>query len=186
MENKKSFLYLLFYFVLKRYHMTIIQIEKIIYISSLLFVISYIIQYMIYPIAIFSGAAVVNPEIDDVRFRLIGQGLASVGLFMGFNKYIINRNKRYLCLFLGAVFVIVLLGFRTMMACSIFFLIWMYVRIKGFNFKNLCYLFLGGIVFICLLNIPVFYEKIIFMIERNATDNFSNDDYVRIVNFNYL
>lgn len=98
-----TLLYLLFYFVLKRYHMTIIQIEKIIYISSLLFVISYIIQYMIYPIAIFSGAAVVNPEIDDVRFRLIGQGLASVGLFMGFNKYIINRNKRYLCLFLGAV-----------------------------------------------------------------------------------
>lgn len=181
-----TLLYLLFYFVLKRYHMTIIQIEKIIYISSLLFVISYIIQYMIYPIAIFSGAAVVNPEIDDVRFRLIGQGLASVGLFMGFNKYIINRNKRYLCLFLGAVFVIVLLGFRTMMACSIFFLIWMYVRIKGFNFKNLCYLFLGGIVFICLLNIPVFYEKIIFMIERNVTDNFSNDDYVRIVNFNYF
>lgn len=85
-----TLLYLLFYFVLKRYHMTIVQIEKIIYISSLLFVISYIIQYMIYPIAIFSGAAVVNPEIDDVRFRLIGQGLASVGLFMGFNKYIIN------------------------------------------------------------------------------------------------
>lgn len=24
------------------------------------------------------------------------------------------------------------------------------------------------------------------MIERNATDNFSNDDYVRIVNFNYF
>ena len=105
---------------------------------------------MIYPIAIFSGAAVVNPEIDDVRFRLIGQGLASVGLFMGFNKYIINRNKRYLCLFLGAVFVIVLLGFRTMMACSIFFLIWMYVRIKGFNFKNLSYYDMGGIVLICL------------------------------------
>lgn len=39
-----TLLYLLFYFVLKRYHMTIIQIEKIIYISSLLFVISYIIQ----------------------------------------------------------------------------------------------------------------------------------------------
>ena len=61
---------------------------------------------MIYPIAIFSGAAVVNPEIDDVRFRLIGQGLASVGLFMGFNKYIINRNKRYFMFILRGCFLL--------------------------------------------------------------------------------
>lgn len=178
-----NFIYLFFYFVLRYINPSIKETEKAILILIVLFCIAYIVQYIVYPTVIFRGAAVEYSE--DIRIRLAGGGLSSLGFFMGLNKYLEGKDKKYLFLIFLSIIPIFLMGFRTMLGALAIFSFILFIRMYGFSWKLFLYGVLGIVIVVVLLQIPIFADKLNSMLERQETDNFSNSDYVRVVNFQY-
>jgi hypothetical protein len=178
------YLYILFYFVLKELDFPVAKMEKALVVLTIIFCICYIIQFIIYPIAIFSGAKAEN--FNDVRIRLAGQGFSSLGYFLGLNKYLRTNKKAYLLLSFLCFGVIFLMGFRTMLAMIIFVSLIMIVRLNGISWKFFWYSIIIGVLLIVVIQIPVFAERVESMLVRQETEVFSNPDYVRVIQFVYF
>ncbi len=178
-----NFIYIFFYFVLRYINPTLKETEKAMFILIILFCIAYIVQYIVYPTVIFRGAAIEYSE--DIRIRLAGGGLSSLGFFMGLNKYLEEKDRKYLFLVFLCIIPIFLMGFRTMLGALVIFSFILFIKTYGFSWKLFLYGVLGIGVVLVLLQIPIFADKLNSMMERQQTDNFSNSDYVRVINFQY-
>lgn len=176
--------YILFYFMLKNINLTVPDMEKALFVLVVIFCVCYILQYIVYPKVIFSGAEV---EYDDVRIRLVGQGFSSLGYFFGLNKYLKNNTKTsYLLLSVLCFSVILLMGFRTMLVMIAISTFLMVIRVNGFSRKLLWYSLLFSGFFIAIFQIPVFADKINSMLDRQEESVFSNSDYSRVIQFQYF
>lgn len=179
------FYYILFYFVLRHFDFHIEDTEKAILILSIIFCICYLIQFVVYPTMIFSGSDVVYGK--DVRIRMVGQGISSLGYFYGLNKLLCNQKRvLHIILLLFCFSIIFLMGFRTMMVMILLFSLILIIRVKGFNWR---FIFIGTIIigiFFGALQFSVFNDKIYEMISRNETQNFFNSDYIRVIQYNYF
>ncbi len=176
---------ILFYFILLKQAPSITQVEKGIRILTILFIGAYLLQYLIYPTILFSGA---DREFSgDVRIRLAGQGIVSLGYFYFVNSFLTNAKNKWFNLFfaIASLGVIFLMGFRTMLAGIFFFTLVMVIQVYGFSrkllFQSIFILILG----VMLFQIPVFNQVLTTMEERQKTDNFSNSDYVRVLQWQY-
>src|SRR5690606_8029123 len=89
-----SYLFILFYFMLRRINVSVTKMEYALGILVLIFCICYILQYILYPRVIFYGAE--KEYSEDIRIRLYGQGLSSLGYFFGLNRFF--QTKKYLYL----------------------------------------------------------------------------------------
>lgn len=178
-----NFIYIFFYFVLRYINPTLKETEKAILILVVLFCVAYIVQYIVYPTVIFRGAAI--DYSDDIRIRLAGGALSSLGFFMGLNKYLEDKDRKYLLLVFLSIIPIFLMGFRTMLGALVIFSFILFIKTYGFSWRLFLYGVLGIGAVIVLLQIPIFADKLNSMMERQQTDNFSNSDYVRVVNFQY-
>lgn len=188
-ESLKSCLYyfnLLFYFVLIFYNPNIRQVEKAIRFLAVIFIVCYLIQYIAYPTVIFSGA---NREFynDEIRIRLTGQGIISLGYFYFINKFFVIKNNRFFnaCLAFFCLVVVFLMGFRTMLIFSVFYTLVLMCMVFGITTKLLVSSISFFIAFFIVLQIPVFSKVIDDMQERQKVDNFSNSDYIRVLQFDY-
>lgn len=179
------FFYIMFYFMLRRIKPSLIQMENALLVLVVILCICYIVQFLIYPVVIFSGAK--DEYTDDIRIRLVAQGFSSIGYFWGLNNFLLGKGKIInILLALLCLTVIFLMGFRTMLAGIVFFSIVLVIRIYGFSWKNLTISLLAIGIFIALIQIPVFADKINYMLERQETQNFNNSDYIRISEFQYF
>lgn len=177
--------YILFYFVLKHLDLSITEAEKILVCLVLIFCSCYIIQFMVYPKVIFSGAD--EEYYEDVRIRLAGQGFSSLGYFLGLNKFILNKNKTgYLLLSFLCFVVIFLMGFRTMLVMIGVFTIITIIRVKGFGQMVFVFGIVCAAIWKVAAEIPVFAGIIKRMAERQKTDTFSNGDYIRMIQLRYF
>jgi hypothetical protein len=173
--------------MLKNINLSIPKMENALFVLSLVFCVCYIIQYVYYPVVIFSGAQTDMLTTEDLRIRLEGQGLVSLGYFLGLNKYLKNiKNIFYLLLSLVCFGVIFLMGFRTMLVILIIFTFAMIIRIKGVSRELLLYGVVSAGVFIVALQLPIFNEKVYSMLERQKTQVFSNENYIRVIQFQYF
>lgn len=180
------FFYILFYFVLKYFNLSVQKMEKALFILVVIFCVSYIIQFIVYPTLIFIGANDVNVG-NDIRIRMAGQGLSSLGYFFGLNKFLRNNKKIFhLLLAILCFSVILLMGFRTMLVMISFFTLLLIIRVKGFKWNIVLYGLLGCGLFIVVLQVPVFSEKIDSMLLRQQTDVLSNKNYIRVIQFKYF
>jgi hypothetical protein len=178
------FFYIMFYFMLRQIKPSIVQMESAIFTIVVIFCLCYIIQFLIYPTVIFSGAEMEFSE--DIRIRLMAQGFSSLGYFFGLNNFIIGKRKNSnLFLLLLCFSVIFLMGFRTMLAGIVFFTCILFFRIYGFSWKFFSVGLLAVGVFIAIIQIPVFADKINIMLERQETQNLANSDYIRVIGFLY-
>jgi len=182
-----AYYYIFFYFVLKYLNLSIYKMEAALLILVIIFCVSYIVQYILFPRVIFAGVEDPNISADNIRIRLVGQGLSSFGYFFGLNKYLYN-NKKLLHLFLAILCfgVIFLMGFRTMLVMITIFTFLLIVRVKGFKWNILLFSLLGCGLFIAMLQIPVFSEKLDSMLVRQQTEVLSNKDYIRVVQLKYF
>ncbi|MEX2513468.1 MAG: hypothetical protein WD398_11225 [Cyclobacteriaceae bacterium] len=180
-----NFFYIMFYFMLRRINPSTIQMESALITLVIIFCISYIMQFILYPMVIFSGSE--EEFSEDIRIRLMAQGFSSLGYFWGLNNLLIGK-KRIIGLLLSimCVGVIFLMGFRTMLAGIALFTFIMALRVYGFSWKIFITGFLASGVFIAILQFPLFAEKLNIMLERQETQNFSNSDYIRVVQFQYF
>ena len=171
--------------MLKKINPSIIQIEKSLITLILIFCFSYIIQFIIYPIVIFHGAE--GEFYQDVRIRLAGQGLSSLGYFLGLNNLLIGKRKvGSLLLSILCFSTIFLMGFRTMLAGIVIISFVLFFRINGFTWKLFMFGLLALAIFFLVLQIPIFAEKFSNMNERQETQTFYNSDYIRLIEFQYF
>ena len=178
------YLYIIFYFMLKRINPSIPEMEKALIMLTIIFCVCYVIQFLIYPIAIFHGGEEVYK--NDVRIRLAGQGFSSLGYFFSLNKYILTKKPFHLMLSILYFGVIFLMGFRTMLAMIAIFTFVIIIRVNGFNWRLFWYSSLSCGVFLAMLQIPVFADKFDSMLERQETAVLSNSKYIRVIQFQYF
>ena len=187
-KTSAPYFYISFYFCLKKFNLSVPAMEKGLLILVIIFCLSYLLQYIIYPTIIFSGANSEYYDTNNLRIRLAAQGFSSLGFFFGINKYLVFDKKKifYLLLALFCFIIIFLMGFRTLSVSIIFFLIFLNIKINGFRWKIIFNIFIIFCLMLIISNIPVFANKIIAMNERQKTEVLTNSDYIRVIQFEYF
>lgn len=158
--------------------------EKVIIFMALAYSISYLIQWLIFPILIFDTQAM-SENVFNTRLRLQGTALASIGFCLFYNKVLIKWDLRNAIFCLLCFLPIALMGFRTMLFALVICLIFLTGKIKGFNHKLLLPLLVIACLGIILINTKYGQNIIVDIQNRQETDNFQNEDYVRMIGLNY-
>lgn len=177
-------LFCYFFFISKK--IQVWQLEKLIYNLSIMFIVCYLLQYFLYPYGVVLFPDAETQYSDEVRIRLNGQNICSLGFLFAINKYLIKGERKYLFLTLFSFFTMFLWGFRTITFSCVFFAFLLFYKIRGGGYiiKILPLLLLLSIV---LLQIPLISEKVAFLLERqNEGQTFANDDYIRVILINYF
>lgn len=176
---------LLFFFFIRSFSLSVKRMERILVVLFILILVSYIIQYLVYPKLIFIGEDQEYEE--DIRIRLVGQGLVSLGYFFSLNKLLIKRKKVVLYggILICSLLVIFLMGFRTMILGVVVVTAIMCIKVIGFNYKLLGLSIFLLLISVFVINIPVVSEKLDSMSERQKTDNLGNSEYIRLAQFAY-
>lgn len=172
------------YFFFWKTNLNLKLAEKILTYLALIYSISYLIQWLIFPTLIFETQAM-SENILNTRLRLQGTALASIGFFLFFNKILLKWNIRNVLSSLLCFLPIVLMGFRTMLVALIICIAILTIKIKGLNNKLLLPLFILLSIGIVLVNTKYGQNILEDIQARQETDNFQNEDYVRIIGLNY-
>jgi len=180
------FLYILSYNAMCKLNISLPTSERVLESIIWIFCASYLVQYAVYPIVIFSGASNETLDSSDLRIRLVAQGLSSLGVFFGIGK-IINKDgsRKYYLMTTVCSIIIVLMGFRTMIFAIVVFSLILLVRTKGLRLRTLVYVSVMALALGLSIKIPAISNKIDNMIVRQKEDNFTNQDYIRLIGLNY-
>lgn len=187
--NSCQYFSLIIIFLLFKMNGSLISSEKTLIVLCIFFCICYIIQYLVYPIAIFNGALDKN-AIDNYgqfRMRMPGSLCGYLLYFYGVNEYIQKRKNKYILYVLLGFFPILMMGFRSLMALTILFTIFMIPFVTRRVSKSVKWLFVAVIVGCISFNIPLVSEKYDEMMERQkSSQTFDNDDYIRLLALDYF
>ena len=118
-----------FFFIDRR--ISVPKLEKLVYVLTILFDCLYLLQYILYPYGIVIFPDAETEYSSDVRLRLYGQNICSLGMLFAFNKYLVTNRKKFLCLAVFSFFIVFLWGFRTLFAASSLAMLIMYCKIRG-------------------------------------------------------
>lgn len=176
---------ILFFFVLQRFRPSYKEVERVILVVALCFCFCYILQWLIYPIILFSGGEHHISE-DFYRSRMPGSLICYFLFLYGINKYLLCKEIKYARYSFLAFFPILIQGFRTLIALSAVsaFLVIPFVLRSGK--KTFFYSILGAGIVLVLLNMPLVQTKIEEMNRRQENDQtFDNSDYIRYRSFDY-
>lgn len=186
--NSYTYFGLLFTFIIMKYKPTSIQLEKVIKYLSIIFCCCYLLQWLIYPINIFTGSLdETNINTEQFRMRMPGSICAYCLFFYGINKYILYRNKKNLLYALLGFIPIMIMGFRSLTAATAFFVVLMVIFITKSIIKTLIWLIIGFIPLIAISQLDIVQTKINEMVERQESgQTFENDDYIRFLEYEYF
>lgn len=186
--NSYTYFGLLFTFIIMRYKPTSIQLEKVIKYLSIIFCCCYLLQWLIYPINIFSGSldeANINNEF--FRMRMPGSICAYCLFFYGINKFILYKHTKDLLYALLGFMPILIMGFRSLTASTAVSAILMLIFITRSFVKTFRWLIIGSILLIAVSQLNIFQTKINEMLERQESgQTFENDDYIRFLEYEYF
>lgn len=176
---------LLFYFYLKKKDYKINEIENSVLFVSILFSLCYILQVYIYPTIIFQGArSLLYDGTGLPRIRMEGSTMIFLAYFLCLNRYLIYRKKMYIAC-MGLFFILFFLyGFRTFIFAVIissFILIYKYKGFKAIGKAIIIFSIFGA----CLYTIPIVKDRLNIMLEKQKTETFTNEDYIRTLCFKY-
>lgn len=179
---------LLFYFILVYYQPSIRECKKMLLALSLMFCFCYILQWLIYPTVLFTGVEVEGKvSADKFRMRMSGSILCYLLFFWGINTFLISKKKKYLLFSLIGFLPILIMGFRSLIACTIVGTVIMVFIITKRISRTFIFATVGVVVaVISYVCVPVVNQKVEEMVLRQQTDNFNNDDYIRIISLNYF
>lgn len=184
---------LLFYFILKANKVNLKTAENALLTLVCILDILYILQYYLLPygynfLGIDEWMIGEDSEMGGTRLRVMSSGLYLVGLMYGLSKWYTTKRIKYLPLFFLGVFIMLLAGYRQFVASLFITIIYMFYAIdRRIKLKQIKYFILFGIIAIILLTIPAVQEKLMGMMERNASgQNLGDSDYIRVIQFNFF
>lgn len=169
------------YYMFSKYRLSyedsVIILKKI----SLLFCLCYIVQWLLYPIQIFSTVVdEFNVTDESFRMRLPGSICGYILFFMGLNRYLLRRNRNDLAFVIIGAVPIIIQGFRSLIFLTLVAVVYMVLMIKKCSAKTFVYLMGFLLVLIMSTNIPIVQNKIEEMSARqDKGDTFDNKNYVR-------
>lgn len=148
----------------------------------------YIVQFYLYPMPICLSPDNIDELMKDTtnsRFRMYGQSLVSLGLVLGYVKYLQEKSFFYLFVTCLSFYALFLMGFRSITAISALFIVGGLIITFKFKFSNM----LVVSVLVCLvyyfLQSDIFLTIFEHMKDRNETENFSNGSYIRVKQLEY-
>ena len=175
------------YYPFRKLHLSVRDWESILYILFLMMVFIEIIMNLFPDLMLFDMTSGDDKFENELRVRVFADGILVLGSLMCLNKALagIKRPKNTFLYILSLV-LIFLTGFRMIdLAC----IIALFVMLKKFHLLKLKFLLMGSIVSLLLVTVALstdlVQERIEEMKERNETDNFDNDDYVRVLLVTY-
>lgn len=157
-------------------------VERVILITFGLFFFLYSIQYIVYPVKIVNIIAGEQTE----RFRIAGQIVNSLAFFLCLNRWFLHKGIANVIIMLCCLFVFFSLGFRMMLAAAFVSSAILFIKIFGFDIKRMlgvCLLFI--VVGAVLSQTPLVQKTVQDMKDRQETDSYDNDDYIRIAQLAY-
>lgn len=178
-----SFFILLY---IKPTHQQTINIIKNI---SIVFCCCYIIQWLIYPITIFSGAAdELNITENQFRMRMPGSISAYCLLFYGINQLIKGKKMINILYIILGFIPIIIMGFRSLTTLTLIGAILMVGFITKKIWKTIFIIIMSGIILYGVSSyVPFVNQKIEEMSERqNSDQTFLNQDYVRWIEYEHF
>ena len=186
-----QFIFSILYFVfLARKKTSKRDFEKALEILCLLFGSFYVLQFILYQMG-YSMLATSSDNFDrglDVRIRIIGSALSSLGYFYGLCRIWACRGRKninYTLLILG-LSITLLMAFRTMIVGLLLGTIVLAIKMKGFVSGTVRTLIISGFLGCALYCIPIVQQKVDYMVAKQQGDeNFDNDDYIRLINLDY-
>lgn len=185
-----NFFYIIFFFSLIKMQPSLKQTEKTIKYFAIIASIIYITQFFLLQKDIIFLPLPENSieQGENVRFRILASGIFSLGYFYALNKYLILKKKEFLLIMFLCFTPILLQAFRTMIV-FIFLLtiIMLFVVYSNNKLQILKYIIIAFLLCILIMQIPIFADKLTYMLEKQSTgeETFSNHDYIRWISFKY-
>lgn len=182
-----DYIAVIFIFVIEKYKLTSKEVITVLEKCAIFFCICYILQWLIYPEILFSGAEDENAiTVNQFRLRMPGSILCYFLLIYAINNYILTKQIKNVGYAIIAFFPILMQGFRSLLALTILASILIIPFVLRSFKKSLIYFFLGFIVLLASIGTSLVQSKIEEMNERQErNESFDNDDYIRFLSFNY-
>lgn len=178
---------LIFFFHLMKGDLNYKQAEKVLFIVSLCFCFAYILQWLMYPTVVFSGAAAeAKANAFKYRVRMPGSICGYFLLLYSINKYLLDKKIIYIGSAVLAFIPIIIQGFRSLVSFSVLsaFLIIPFVSRK--SIKSVLYAVFGAFVVFLFSTTSLVQDKVEEMMRRQENEQtFENQDYIRYLSFDY-
>lgn len=181
---------LLLYYPLNSVNLNVKNWEKILFTLFVIDLLIHLIIILFYPsIDLFEMEVSKERYLDgELRARLFSDAILFLGNVFCFNKALVSKNIRsvYVLLSFISLIVILLLGFRTVIAAVLFSYVFILYKTKRNIIKyGVWILIFGGGLLIFALNNTTVRNRVNEIIERNEESNFNNNDYIRVVVIQY-
>lgn len=182
-----GFFSIIFYFLLVKKDYSSYEVEAVIQYISVIFCLCYILQWLLYPTVIFSGALDdTNINENQYRMRMPASMCGYLLFFGGINKYLIKKKLVYLTYSFLALFPIIIQGFRSLVILSLFSVIFMIPFVVKNGRKTVVYSCIIVLGLFLISNIGIVQEKIDEMSRRTESQQtYSNEDYIRYISLDY-
>lgn len=182
----ESFFLLFFYPCLRKWNFSVRDWEKIVFSVYCIILIIYI--YMnIFPT---SKLFVLDKDLSifssELRVRVYSDAILFIGTLYAWNKFLVNRKKVLLLLFVISSFIIFLQGYRILIAAMLLVSIILYYRVLGFTRYSITIFAIMVVVISVLQAVPIVQDKITEISDRTEKDNYDADDAVRFLDLAYV
>ncbi len=172
-----------FYMIEKRRRpFSIEDIEWCIRILYFIIFLLFIIQYVLLPYKIINLATFIEGE---KRFTIYGQIITLVAYFYYLNKYLVTKRNKYLLFLFPEILIVFIQGFRSYIVALILVSILFIVKVRGLR-KVVSIVLITSVLSLFIVQIPIVNNAISNMLNRQVDANFSNEDYIRVRQFEYF
>lgn len=178
------FSFLSYFFMIKKRSaaFTVSDIEWCITKLYFIIFILFLIQYALLPHQILHLATFIEGE---KRFTIFGQIITLVAYFYFLNKYLTNKKKKYILYLLPELVIVFIQGFRSYILAIVLVSILFAIKVGGLK-RTISILLLIPIIALFMVQIPIVNNAISNMLNRQTDANFSNEDYIRVRQFEYF
>lgn len=177
---------ILFIFYLVKKNIPYQAAEKILVTIGAICCLCYTLQWLIYPVILFSGADSSTANEISYRVRIPGSISCYCLFFYGINKYLIKRKIKYLIYSIFGFFPILMMGFRSLLTFTLLFFFLLFPLVLRKFGKTLFYSLIGIFALLIVTQTDFVKSKIDEMNHRNeANQTFENENYIRWKELDY-
>ena len=178
---------ILFFFFLVRTDLSSSDTVKVIEKVALCFCCCYILQWIVFPTILFTGASDdININANQYRARMPGSMTSYFLLIYSVNRYLIEKKYVFILYAILAFIPILIMGFRSLTALSILAIFIMIPFVLRSTKRTILFGIIGAGALYVALSTGLAQSKIEEMMERQESDQtFENEDYIRFLSLNY-
>lgn len=180
------FLIIYLFPIMRTWNLSLKEWQKVIVALFIYYAIGYILQYVFNKTMIMYMSSTWEKYLREGRIRIFSESILYIGTLLFWNKYLLKKKIIFLLLFVLGFFLIFLTRFRLIILTLPIVLLYIYFKINGFSWKIISY----SIIIVLAINLasymPVVQEAIDEMYERNERSNLDNDNYARVVGYEYF